>query len=176
MSCPGGHELPHTTQRGSCTPLRCAETGSKAPFTDVVAAKKRAPAREERAIKPVKEADEGFEEADVHFQLRARKLGLPLAMDGDASEAWATKRLDELRAVAVADMEWDLKYGNEQQRREARRDLLDATGMRKKEGGGNIVPSMTIVFGSDMQAPEWLKRAATQQITEGAVVKKDDKS
>ena len=139
-------------------------------------AQKRAPAQEERSIKPVKEADAGFEEAEVHFQLRARKLGLPAGMDGDASEKWATKRLDELRAVAVADIEWDLKYGNEQQRREARRDLLDATGMRKKEGGGNIVPSMTIVFGSDVQAPEWLKRAATQQIAEGTVVKKEDKA
>lgn len=176
MSCPGGHTLPNFTKQGQCTPLRCAESGVKAPFVDVLKAKKREKAAPERAIQPVKEADEGFEEADVHFQLRARKLGLPQGMDGDASEAWATKRLDELRAVAVADMEWDLKYGNEQQRREARRDLLDATGMRKKEASGNIVPSMTIVFSGEAAAPEWLKRAATQQLTQGTVVKKEDKT
>lgn len=158
MTCPEGHQLPHAGEKGQCTPLRCAWSGQRAPFEAVADAPRR-----KKAL-AVKEATSPEEAAEVHMQLRHRKVNLPPDLTADQSEEWAENRLNELRAVAVADMEWDLRYGDETQRREARRDLLAATGMRNREQLGSVAPSIVINFGADRDAPEWLRRAAEKEI------------
>jgi hypothetical protein len=163
-TCPTGHKLP----RAGCTPLKC-RSGERLAVADVAEADPTSVAARALAKKPHAEALEAeFEEqnaaAEVAFQLRARRLGLPPDLDEEASEEWAENRLNKLRAVAVADMEWDLRYGDAQARREARRDLLSATGMRNREQLGNITPSIVVNIGQGADAPGWLQRAAQREM------------
>lgn len=157
LACPSGHKLP----RSGCTPVRCAEADIALPVVDIAEAKLKPPA--------TASLEDEFAAADVAFQLRARRLGLPTNPTEEESEEWAEERLNKLRATVVADAEWDLKYGDSQARREARRDILAATGMKNREQLGNITPSIVVNIGTGSDAPKWLQRAAMKELAPDTV-------
>lgn len=88
----------------------------------------------------------------------------PDGLSGAEAEEWVKRRAEILSVDAVVDLERDLKLGDDHQRREARRDLLDMAGLRKREslnGGGAVImlinqngaPIKTPLIAHKMQAP-----------------------
>lgn len=66
---------------------------------------------------------------------------VPEGLTGGAAEEWVQKRSMELSVDALAEFERQLKLGDDNQRRDAARDILKMNGMDKKEAaqGSNAV-------------------------------------
>lgn len=92
--------------------------------------------------------------AKAHFKV-------PDGLEGAAAEEWVSRRALMLSVDALAELERQLKLGDDTQRREAARDILDMNGMRKKESvGGANTPIIMLVNpnGGPVQVP-WAQRA-----------------
>lgn len=67
---------------------------------------------------------------------------VPEGLQGAEAEEYVKRRVEVLSVDAITDLERDLKLGDDHQRREARRDLLDMAGLRKREAapnGGSVI-------------------------------------
>lgn len=69
----------------------------------------------------------------------------PEGLQGAEAMEYVQKKAESLTVDAITDLERDLKLGDDAQRREARRDLLDMNGMRKKEQVANSHPVIVMV-------------------------------
>lgn len=165
MRCPKGHKLP----REGCTPMYCiggerpTKPGSPADVerkalkaTDIALA--RAEKREEAANldrKSLKEAppDEKDRLAKAlatkvgHWAARKALLNVPEGLQGADAEEWAQKEGVALLPAAVAELKYQLLYGDDKQRSEAARDVLSMNGMRNRESGGNNAPTIILNIG-----------------------------
>lgn len=167
--CPGGHRLP----RKGCTPMYCLDQragvsgkgGKRAPPQSVArreAAEKALTAplkdlgsvqpKEPSAGLPLAEQMEGRSTEAGRLAVLAGKhaarrglLPVPDLKGGDAEE-YAQKKLVEMLPAAVTELEHQLTYGDDKQRVEAARDVLDANGMRRREQAGNMVPPIVLNF------------------------------
>lgn len=133
-TCPNGHTLPRVTARGQCTPLHCVGD-ERAKVTDVAlvpAKKKEAPARES-----ARDGDYGDKLAMRATQKDARRelVPVPVELEGEAAEKWADEKIVKLLPRAVAEIEFQLEYGSDEQRERAANKILDATGRGKTERG-----------------------------------------
>lgn len=161
--CPSGHGLPHRTAKGNCTPLHCTGKGSPEPrATDLARAQRaggRGPASPgatrspETAGEPpsralVKAEDEEVKEtsrlerARRREQARRTMVALPGGLRGGDAEAWTAQKLVELSPLAAAEMEFQLRFGDDEQRKQAAARILDSTGHGKKDlatGGATII-------------------------------------
>lgn len=72
----------------------------------------------------------------------------PEGLTGAEAVEYVQKKAEALTVDAITDLERDLKLGDDAQRREARRDLLDMNGMRKKESVPNSTP-LIIMMGTN---------------------------
>ncbi len=75
---------------------------------------------------------------------------VPEGLAGAEAEEYVKRRAEILSVDAITDLERDLKLGDDHQRREARRDLLDMAGLRKREsvqGGGSVIMLVNQVGG-----------------------------
>jgi hypothetical protein len=72
----------------------------------------------------------------------------PEGLQGAEAMEYVQKKAEALTVDAITDLERDLKLGDDAQRREARRDLLDMNGMRKKEQTPNTHP-LIIMMGTN---------------------------
>jgi hypothetical protein len=100
---------------------------------------------------------------------RAVRLALvkaPQNLTGADAEEWADKKSVDLLPDALAQIEYDLKYGDDGQRREAARDVLDMTGRRRREGGGNVAPTIVLNLGG---ALPWER--VNEKVTAGTVTR-----
>jgi len=175
--CPKGHKLPRRTELGSCTAVRCADydiAGNKLvdkTTLDKVSQKRpveaeidmlerlggEAPevvqvARRSRADEIVKVATAAGRRAArlAHFKV-------PEGLKGEEAEKWTKERALELLPLAIAEMEYMLMLGSDNQRIEAARDILDMNGLRKKDvssGGGGA----TIVLNLGTKDLPWAQR------------------
>lgn len=103
------------------------------------------------------------------YELKAKHQAVPEGLEGAAAEEWADKKLVDLLPAAVADVEWDLKYGDDAERQAARKQILDATGRGKREqGGGGSQPIIMLVgAGVGPGAQPWLQRVEPKKIDGG---------
>jgi hypothetical protein len=92
----------------------------------------------------------------------------PEGLQGADAEQYVQRRAMMLSVDAVLEIERQLKYGDDSQRREAARDILDMVGMRKKEAVNAGGPVIMLVGGQGTPLP-WLNRApiSSTQITDG---------
>ena len=65
--------------------------------------------------------------------MRRKLLKVPKLEDEKQLEAYVGKKLLELAPEALAQMEWDLKLGDDRSRSEAAREILDRAGFGKGE-------------------------------------------
>lgn len=176
--------LPHQTQAGQCSPIHCAgvtdsqkkkrkkkaaevfNTGAKQVHVEHGLA-----AKQEERVVALEDAEEEtrLTRAQKRHAMKQKALGVPEKLEGAAAEEWADKRLVELLPSAVADVEWDLKYGDDAQRANARKQVLDATGRGKREmGGGGSQPIIMLVgTGVGPGAQPWLQRVDPKKIPGG---------
>lgn len=186
LKCPKGHDLPHRTNKGQCSPNYCAGSASGgAPPTRLRAKAKKetkkaveialrdAADREIDKIVPTTDQDLVATKATAkaakieHIakmgnaigRLAARRafLQVPDGLNGEDAEAWADAKLTTLLPDAVADLEYDLKLGDDGQRRHARDRILDATGRGKRENGVGGAQPIIILTGGAVQNPPWKK-------------------
>ncbi len=70
---------------------------------------------------------------------------VPEGLEGAQAEEYVQRRALTLSVDAMAELERQLKLGDDTQRREAARDILDMNGMRKRESGGGNGPVIVMM-------------------------------
>lgn len=143
LRCPNGHNLPHKGDAGECTPVACG--APKVPSSITL------PEATAAIVQAEKEAPGDVESARIHLAearlaARHRALQVPKFDDAAQAEEWADRKLAMMLPLAVADVEADLRWGDDKQRETARRQVLEATGRGRREGiGGSGGPSIVII-------------------------------
>lgn len=188
MSCPKGHALPHDTERGQCTPIYCADNTAKvsaAPLT-----KNGRPRSDKKRLTKIQTAEvvavltgstsiedaartAANEQLAVHAgKLIARQtfLKVPQGLTDAAAEEWADKKLINLLPDAIAEAEYRLKLGDDDQRWSAAKQILESTGRGKKEAmNGGASPLVIINMGAGSKLP-WSTKPVGGELVEGGVV------
>lgn len=106
----------------------------------------------ERLPKPV-EAITKRDQSDAVISKRAaasmrRELVPVPVLPTDEIESYVDKKAVDLLPDAVAEVEYQLKYGDDKQRLEAAHDVLDMNGRRKREGLGNNTQTIVLNLGN----------------------------
>lgn len=205
FKCPGGHKLP----REGCTVMYCLEQRAGVSGKGGKRASAQTKARLETAKKaltaPLKDlgtvptintrAESLPEQAQVEGRAQeagrlamlagksaARRGLLPVPdLKGGDAEEYAQKRLVEMLPAAVTELEHQLTYGDDKQRIDAARDVLDANGMRRREQAGNMVPPIVLNFTGVLPwmqvpgvSPETAKKVkANAQIVDGEATRSE---
>lgn len=142
--CPGGHSLPHHTNKGQCTPLYC--TGAKSGDLATATPSKPAPSAASDDGDDRAKEEARLNRAQIRAELRKQALNVPAGLKGGDAEAWTAQKLVELSPFAAAEMEYQLMYGDDEQRSRAAARVLDSTGHGKKDlatGGATIIINAT---------------------------------
>jgi hypothetical protein len=153
ISCPKGHPLPRKVKGGAqCTPLDCADEVKALaviPERNVAAA----PGEDEDAVKEQRKL------ALRKSQLIARReiVPIPEGLEGEGAEKWADKRIVDLLPVAVAEIEYQLKFGSDEQRERAASKIMDANGRGKQEKSVGSNQQIIINLPAGAQLP-WAQR------------------
>lgn len=191
LICPKGHRLPRRTAKGACTPVACAGTGEnfiagrkhQKPSAEKIAdnekrvrqAKKTLEAAPVEAALTVKvqnevaATDEEKALTEVYGTLKRRHvikmamLEAPVGLTGEAAEQHADAKLVALLPAAVGELEWMLKYGDDKQRENAAKQVLDSTGRGKREVAGASTPSIVINLSPGAALP-WRTSAQVQVV------------
>jgi hypothetical protein len=136
--------------------LAVTDLGSAAPEVPT--------ADEDHQAKVVERVGKRIAERAVRMAL----LKLPPNLSGADAEEWADRKAVELLPHALAQIEYDLLYGDDGQRREAARDVLDMTGRRRRDGGGNVAPTIVLNLGAGNMLP-WER--AGEKVTTGTATR-----
>jgi len=167
LYCPGAHRLP----RDGCTPVYCLTqrtgTGGKGRRNPQTEARKEAalkagsaPLKDLGAVAPINTGAESLAHQHEGRHIEAIRASLasgkhaarralvpaPEGLHGGDAEEYAQKKLVEMLPEAVANLEYDLKYGDDKQRSEASHKVLAANGMANREQAGNMVPPIVLNF------------------------------
>jgi hypothetical protein len=140
LSCPGGHDLP----RPGCTPLSCV---------DKVTSLSRA-----KAVPPNPEDDEKMTFAVARKGARETLVQVPNLSGADAEEYVEEKKV-ALLPQAMAEIEFQLKYGDNKERIDAARDVMRMNGMLNRDAPTGVAPTIIINMG-DKKLP-WQKKEVT---------------
>lgn len=174
--CPKAHALPHKTARGECTPLYCADTEGALGSNAKEHRKQKSAldvAKEESVNQPDLTIDgivkdplanaEGKKakveetvrigKATGRHAARAEALNVPKGLTGQDAEDWADRRMVELLPLAVAEKEFQLRFGDDSARDKAASDILNATGRGKRDQGAAVGATIILVgAGTDGKA------------------------
>lgn len=173
MNCPEGHTLPYETEAGQCTPMRCAAPSPLAP--------------PESSLVPVEGRVEGVDysgESEKRFvdkalareAIRNSTLKVPKGLTGAAAEAWSDKRLAELLPIAVSVYEERLRFGNDEQRFKAAKEIAAANGRGPREAGGRVGALIIIqANGEQATTPRYLRKPSVVVDSTAKLEPKDPK-
>ena len=179
LSCPAGHVLPHKTKKGRCTTEWCAlEAPAPMPGTLTVTGKAfnepdatslaRAEDKEDVAAS-VRSMEVEARIAEAHRTVRRRVVGVPANIEDP--EGYAQAKAVSLLPEAMAEIEYQLKYGDDKQRADMADRVLDMTGNRKRDaiaGGGQTI----VLNFSPHDAPAWADRGAARMTITAEPVEK----
>lgn len=185
--CPKGHTLPRTKPWGQCSPVQCADfdlAGNPVPQTLGAKLARRVAKQAKEIVQAELDTDDPLnkdaanaaaseESMKVALSVgrraaRMKHFKVPAGLSGEEAERWAKTRATELLPIAMAEIEYQLTLGNDAQRAEAAKDVLDMNGVRKKDaatGGG-----ATIILNLGQKELPWAER-----IVEAAGVKVEKK-
>lgn len=140
-TCPSGHALP----KEGCTPMYCGMT--------TTALTKASP------VKPIdtdkEEARGKLSFAISRKEAREELVPVPNLTGGEAEEYVEEKKVS-LLPTALAEVEFQLKYGDEKARIEAARDVLRMNGMLNRDAPTGVAPTIVINMGN--QKLPWQKK------------------
>lgn len=198
--CPKGHQLPHRTNKGICTAVFCAGASSGAPSkkksrrTEVVELREEvigaatqpidAPTAPNTALAPVDsdldtheltEVANRITKAKTRHQARMAYVKLPVFKDQKEIELHVEAKKMELLPLALADVEYQLKLGDAQEREKARKEVLDMTGHGKQDGkSGPSTPQIIIIgAGTDAQSLPWVRRVDPSTLPAGVTINEE---
>lgn len=160
FTCPQGHKLPYRSSGGECTAIYCVEADKKASRALVKASPKEAAKaiREEASEVEATEARR-LARAQARLKARAGLISVPDLQDPEAAEDWAVRKKHSLVPYAVAELEYQLKYGDDTQRANAAKEVLDRTGHGKQDKS-NLGGAVIILTGGSIQLP-WAQGATS---------------
>lgn len=145
MVCPEGHGLPNYTKRGQCTMVWCAlepldakrkkkqKRGDDSAMIRGAIENQLNASQVELDLQAKSDKRTAIAIVQGHLQSRHAMVRYPKGEEAKDPEAWADKRIPELLIDAVAEIEWRLLYGDDEQRNEAAMAVLNATGRGKRE-------------------------------------------
>jgi hypothetical protein len=91
--------------------------------------------------------------------------------DEAAIKAWTDRKAVELLPTVIADLAFDLKYGTDKQRAEARDRVLDMHGLRKREAAAGNHATIVLNLGDGSKSLTaklpWLSRSDVASEDEG---------
>ena len=158
-TCPKGHAVGTKWDERTCTKLTCAEQPAQLKPGYVPKTKKKydpPPEVAERSKPPT----EALTPAHALFVERVTMAGVPAGLSADEALAWSQRKLQELLPEAVAELQFQLRYGNDKQRFEAVDRVLNANGVAKKEvANGPTGPTVIVNLGGDLAKVPFLARA-----------------
>jgi hypothetical protein len=97
------------------------------------------------------------------FNQKLALAEVPDGISGEEAEKWADARLVKNLPVAVAEIEFNLRYGDDAQRERAAQKVLDATGRGKGEKGNTgTSPILIVNMGGGLSLP-W----RTEKVVDG---------
>lgn len=104
-------------------------------------------------------------EREIAYMEKAALSGMPNGLKGEEAAEWSEQKLKDMLPEAVAQVQWDLRFGNDKVKSEAADKVLRANGLDKREAGvSKAQPTIVLnISGGSVSAP-WLQR-----------MKKDDK-
>ena len=184
LQCPRLHKLPHKSSTGDCTPLYCADKENLLNPTvkeDRLLQNQR-PVEEEAATlteattpsEVAAEVEESYPDnekakravrVDTLTQLshaaarsaaRATFFKVPQNLEPAEIEAWAQTKAVSMLPKALAELDYQLTMGDDNQRRDAMRDVLDINGMRKREANGST--GATIILNLNGKELPWAQK------------------
>lgn len=157
MQCPDGHNLPHETESGQCTPMYCAAPSRSSSDPDVSAIVVRG--GDDKADYSGTDEERHVNKGLVKEAIRNKALKVPTGLKGAAAEQHVDGKLTELSVAAVAVLEERLRFGNDDQRYRAARDVLAATGHGPREAGGRVGALIIIqANGEQSTLPPWKRK------------------
>lgn len=180
--CPKGHAIPHRTNKGNCTPLFCAGSKSGASRAEQKAKKEGLEPTQivRQGVKELTTQDLGevdelelsetssrIMKASTRHKARLAFLKVPETFsDPKEREKWVEDKKQELLPLALADVEYSLKLGDQQERERARREVLDMTGHGKREGGGGSTSPLIMLVGVSGNPAEnpWVRRVEAKNL------------
>ena len=190
MSCPAGHKLPNMTPTGQCTPIYCGavEGGLLPPAKKARKARKTLAASNEQTAERVsseqvvaqsaeermleEEAANPLNRAASSLARRQEFFKVPQGLSGDEAEKYADTKLINLLPDAVAELEYRLKLGDDDQRWSAARQVFESTGRGKKDIPAGGASPIIILNGSGITQLPW---STKKSVVEGEVVSNESK-
>lgn len=154
-TCPKGHKLPNRTKTGRCTPLYCA-TETKKESKEIV----------KKYVGELAPLDTDEDTGDKARKLIAMRKSQREArrevieapdLGGEEAEKWADEKIVTLLPKAVAELEYQLEYGSDEQRERAANKVLDANGRGKQDKAGAGSAPIILLNVQPGQVP-WAKR------------------
>lgn len=76
---------------------------------------------------------------------RQALLDMPQNLKGADAEKWSDEKIVEMLPLAVAEVQYQLEYGDDGQRMKAAEKILDATGRGKRDGGGGATSPIVMI-------------------------------
>lgn len=150
--CPGGHKLPHVGESGTCSPVKCCDKKTAVkPEVSASSSKRaiKALAKAELPPEEVTEKERRLLEAKKTVALaRQEFVKLPKGLEGAAADEYATKKLVELTPMALAEVEFQLLYGTDDQRSKMALEVLDRSGHGRKTDSQGLGGPVIIITGS----------------------------
>lgn len=171
--CPKGHALPHRTNKGNCTPLFCAgstpgkkeTTTGSSKLAKKTAASLQTTALADADVQELAEVTTRIARAETRHKARMDYLKVPEFNDPKERDRWIEDKKQALIPLALADVEYSLKLGDQQERERARKEVLDMTGHGKREGGGGSTSPLIVLMGVSGNLAEnpWVRHAAEEK-------------
>ena len=149
--CPSGHKLP----REGCSPLYCVDAGEVLPPSTALS--KASPKRSTEASEAEREAKDALSFALARENARRAVVPAP-NLEGGAAEEYVEAKKVALLPVAMAEIETQLRFGDDKARMEAARDVMRMNGMLNRDAPTGVTPTIVINMGDKPQLP-WLQRA-----------------
>lgn len=153
--CPNGHSLPHETFAGRCTPLHCADD---VKALDVVPVATDESSSSDQLSKATKEAIVTSAKKQLQRRGRERLVKVPDFSSPAEAEDWVNAKKQHLTPYAIAEQEYRLLYGNDEQRDSASRLILEATGHGKRDAGMGTGATI-IILGDASALRPWAAKA-----------------
>lgn len=131
--CPKGHTLPYRTEAGACTPLFCSNEAIELVHTPEI---KEGDSKPDLEIK----MQSGMAVLDAAKRVirkrgRDKLIKVPEGLTPAEAEDYVNTKKAQLTPYAIAEKEYMLLYGNDEQREKASTFILEATGHGKRESG-----------------------------------------
>lgn len=163
MKCPKGHDIGTDWGGRKCSAITCAEAEPRfLKAVDSALAKDKDKDKDGGSTLArinKRDAPTGID-ADIHgtYVDRMAAAGLKVQLRGDEAVRWGQEKLTSMLPEAVAQLQWDLRYGTPKVRSDAIQTVLRANGVAQKEAASGNAPTIVLHLGDSANAHPFLRR------------------